>query len=82
MCMQAIMEKKLTGEQLIPLPRTLLISCGYFLLCILTMLLFEKPAVFRYAIALCMVPFCLKYFLPQLKLILKTLKSDRKHSKK
>ncbi|MDY3250399.1 MAG: oligosaccharide flippase family protein [Candidatus Choladocola sp.] len=82
MCMQAIMEKKLTGEQLIPLPRTLLISCGYFLLCILTMLLFDKPAVFRYAIALCMVPFCLKYFLPQLKLILKTLKSDRKHSKK
>ena len=82
MCMQAIMEKRLTGEQLIPLPRTLFISCGYFLLCILTMLLFDKPVILRYAIALCMVPVCLKYFLPQLKLILKALKKDRKHSKK
>lgn len=78
MCMQAYMEKRLTGEQLIPLRKTLLISVGYFVLCMLTMLLFSAPALIRYLIALCLVPICLRYFLPQLKLILKALKSNKK----
>lgn len=80
MCMQAIMEKRLTGEQLIPLVKTLRISCSYFLLCTATMLLFRAPALVRYAIAVCTVPICIKYFLPQMKTILQTLKSGKKRA--
>lgn len=78
MVMQAFMEKKITGEQIIPLGRTLLISCAWFVLCMVTMLLFKTPAIVRYLIALCMVPVCLKYFLPQMKGILKMLRSGKK----
>ena len=78
MCMQAVMEKKLTGEQLIPLVKTLRISCSYFCLCIVTMLLFRGPMWIRYAIAVCMVPICLKYFLPQIRLVLKAIKAHGK----
>ena len=78
MCMQAVMEKKLTGEQLIPLVKTLRISCSYFCLCMVTMLLFRGPMWIRYAIAVCMVPICLKYFLPQIRLVLKAIKAHGK----
>jgi O-antigen/teichoic acid export membrane protein len=78
MCIQAFMEKKLTGEQLIPLSKTLLISCGYFLLCILTMALFRVSALWRYAIAIALIPVGLKYFLPQLKMVLNTIRSRKK----
>lgn len=80
MCMQAFMEKRLTGQQLIPLKTTLLISGCYFILCMLTMLLFEAPAYVRYLIAVCLIPIVLKYFLPQMKTILKTLKKSKKSS--
>lgn len=79
MCMQAIMEKRLTGEQLIPLRKTLLVSVSYFLLCLVTMALFDKHFIFRYAIALCLVPVGVKYFLPQLKVVMKTVRSSRKN---
>lgn len=75
MCIQALMEKRLTGEQLIPLSKTLLISCAYFLLCMATMLLFDVPAIVRYIAALCVIPFCLKHFLPQIRAMLKLLKA-------
>ena len=77
MCMQAIMEKRLTGEQLIPLRRTLLISVSYFLLCIATMLLFDHHFIFRYAIAVCLIPVGVKYFLPQIKAVLKIMKKKK-----
>lgn len=78
MCMQAFMEKKLTGEQLIPLPRTFLISCGYFVLCVITMLLFGAPSLLRYSIFVCAIPLGIKYFLPNLKSVLQIIKSGRK----
>lgn len=78
MCLQAYMEKRLTGEQLIPLKKTLMISIGYFVLCMVTMVLFRWPSVVRYLIAVCLVPVCLKYFLPQMKLIMKALKKNKK----
>ena len=74
MCMQAIMEKRLTGEQLIPLTKTLRISVSYFLLCMATMLLFGRHFLLRYAIAAAMLPVGVKYFLPQMKAVLKTIK--------
>ena len=76
--MQALMEKKITGEQIIPLSKTILISCAWFILCMLTMLLFKTPAVVRYVIAVCIAVVGLKYFLPQLKGILKMLKASKK----
>lgn len=78
MVMQALMEKKITGEQIIPLPKTILISCAWFILSMLTMLLFKAPSVLRYVIALCIAVVGLKYFLPQLKGILKMLKVSKK----
>jgi O-antigen/teichoic acid export membrane protein len=78
MCIQAIMEKKLTGEQLIPLPRTLLISCGYFLACIATMLLFRVPCFWRYLIAVALIPIGLKYFLPKIQMVLKVIRKSKK----
>lgn len=78
MVMQAVMEKKLTGEQIIPLRTTLLISVAYFLLCTVTMLSFMGPFWIRYVIAVIAVPVGLKYFLPRIKGILKILKSKPK----
>lgn len=77
MCLQAHMEKHLTGKQLIPLKRTLLISCGYFALCMAAMLLFWFPNWGRYLVAICFIPFCLKYFLPQIQILLKVLKKKK-----
>jgi O-antigen/teichoic acid export membrane protein len=77
MCMQAIMEKRLTGEQLIPLRRTLRISISYFVLCMLTMLLFQRHFIFRYLIAVCLIPVGIKYFLPQIKAVIKTIRSAK-----
>lgn len=79
MCMQAFMERRLTGEQLIPLRKTLVISCGYFLLSIATMALFGAPSILRYAIAVCLIPVGLKFFLPQLQIVWKTIKSHKNH---
>ncbi|MDO4321082.1 MAG: oligosaccharide flippase family protein [Lachnospiraceae bacterium] len=77
MCMQAFMEKRLTGEQMIPLRKTLLISVGYFLACLATMLLFNRHFIFRYLIAACLIPVGLKYFLPQIKSVLKIMKKKQ-----
>jgi O-antigen/teichoic acid export membrane protein len=71
---QAQMEKHLTGEKLIPLRKTLLISCSWFTVCMVTMLLFQVPMLVRYLIVLCTIPFILWYFLPKMKMILKCLK--------
>ncbi len=76
MCMQAYMEKRLTGEQLIPLPRTALISCAYFVLCIATMLLFGAPSLIRYALFVILLPVGARYALPQLKTVFKILKKN------
>lgn len=78
MCMQAIMEKRLTGEQLIPLPRTAFISCAYFALCMATMLLFGAPAIVRYAIFLCLLPAAVRFALPNLKSIVKMIRPGRR----
>ncbi len=77
MCMQAYMEKRLTGEQLIPLPRTALISCAYFVLCVATMLLFKAPSLIRYALFVILFPIGARFALPQLKTVLKILKKNR-----
>ncbi len=78
MCMQAAMEKRLTGEQLIPLPQTLRISCSYFVLCMLTMLLFRAPALLRYALFACMIPVGIHYFLPNLKAVAEIIRGRKK----
>ena len=78
LCIQAAMEKKLTKKQLIPLRQTLRISCGYFVLCIITMLLYSRHFLLRWAIALCLVPLGFKYFTPHLKSILHMLKNKPK----
>lgn len=78
MIMQAVMEKKLTGEQIIPLSKTILISCTWFVLCMLVMPLFAASALIRYLLALCMVPIGLKYVLPKLKEVMKQLKTTKK----
>lgn len=80
MIMQAFMEKNLTGEQIIPLTRTIFISCAWFVLCMLVMLLFGTPAFVRYLLALVMVPVGVKYFLPKIKGILKMLKAGKKRT--
>ena len=77
MIMQAIMEKRLTGEQLIPLRRTLQISCTWFLLCMIVMILFRFPFWVRWGLAAALVPVCIKVFLPQMKGILKLLKKKK-----
>ena len=78
MVMQAMMEKHITGEQIIPLARTLRISCTWFVLCMFTMLLFDFPSFVRYLIVICAAPVCLKYFLPQLREIQKALRAGKK----
>ncbi len=75
---QAIMEKRLTGEQIIPLKKTLLTSCAYFLLCCATMLAFRVPFVGRFLAALAASPVLLRYFLPRMREILRLLKAGRK----
>lgn len=80
MIMQALMEKRLTGQQIIPLKKTLFISCSYFLLCVVTMSTFRQPFWLRYLIALLAVLFGLKYFLPRMKAVLKLLKSKPRKS--
>lgn len=71
---QAFMEKRLTGKQIIPLKKTLCISCAWFLLCLATMLLFRIPVIGRYLVIACCIPLCLRYFLPKMKLVLGCLK--------
>lgn len=78
MVMQAAMEKRITGEQLIPLGQTLRISCLWFLLCMIVMLLFGMSPFVRYAIALGVVPVVLKFYLPQVMGVLKMLKGRKK----
>lgn len=78
LCIQAAMEKKLTKKQLIPLRQTLLISCGYFALCIITMPLYSCHFLLRWAIALCLVPLSYRYFTPHLKTMLHMLKNKPK----
>lgn len=77
MCMQAYMEKRLTGEQLIPLPRTAFISCAYFVLCVATMLLFDAPSLIRYALFVCLLPLGARFALPNLKSILQIIRRNR-----
>lgn len=74
MWIQAVMEKRLTGEQLIPLGKTLLISCVWFLLCMAAMLLFDLPAIVRYLTAAAAAVIGMKYFMPQIRQVMKTLK--------
>lgn len=78
MVVQATMEKRLTGEQLIPLRTTLLISCGYFVLSMITMLSFSWPFWQRWLLVIPAIPICLRYFLPRLKDIRKALQSKKK----
>lgn len=74
--MQALMEKHINGKQLIPLGSTLKISCGYFLMCLVTMASFQFSSLIRYGIAIVTLPFLIRYFLPQLKGIMKNLKKS------
>lgn len=78
MCVQSFMEKRVTGEELIPLGKTLLISCTWFVLCMAAMLLFRLPFFVRYAAAAVFGVLVLKYFLPQIKNVMKTLKKNKK----
>lgn len=71
---QAGMEKRLTGKKLIPLKKTLIISCSWFTACTVTMLLFHLPWMIRYLIIAVSLPLILWYFMPKMKMILKCLK--------
>lgn len=71
---QAQMEKRLTGRKLIPLRKTLVISCTWFTMCTATMVLFHLPLVLRYLVILVSVPFIFRYFMPKMKMILRCLK--------
>lgn len=77
MCIQAFMEKRLTGEQLIPLRKTLLISGIYFLICESVMFLFQAPGWIRYLIAVIIAPVCAIYFLPRVKKVLHDVKKNK-----
>ncbi len=81
MCMQAFMERRLTGEQLIPLSKTLMISCSWFLLCMMSMLLFQAPVLLRYFVAVLLALLGLKCFLPRIRQVMKTLKEEKKKRK-
>ena len=72
--MQALMEKHISGKQLIPLGNTLKVSCGYFLLCLLTMISFGFGSLVRFLIAAVTLPLLGRHFLPQLKSILKNFR--------
>lgn len=78
MCVQSFMEKRVTGEELIPLGKTLRISCTWFVLCMAAMLLFRIPLFLRYAVAAIFGVLVLKYFLPQIRSVMETLKKDKK----
>ncbi|MFR7717284.1 MAG: lipopolysaccharide biosynthesis protein [Lachnospiraceae bacterium] len=78
MVIQAFMEKRLTGEQLIPLSKTLLISCGYFAVCVVTMGTYRLPSCVRYLLAVTAFPIGAWYFLPRVKPILKMMKKRKK----
>ena len=71
MCVQSFMEKRVTGEELIPLGKTLRISCTWFVLCMAAMLLFRIPLFLRYAVAAIFGVLVLKYFLPQIRSVMK-----------
>ena len=77
MIMQAFMEKRLTGTQIIPLPTTLCISCAYFIICIVTMATFRFPFWGRCILALIAAPIALWYFLPRLKDIRMLMKKKK-----
>lgn len=78
MCVQSFMERRVTGEELIPLGKTLRISCTWFVLCMAAMLLFRIPLFLRYAAAVIFGVLVLKYFLPQIRSVMKTLKKGKK----
>ena len=78
MVIQAFMEKRLTGEQLIPLSKTLLISCGYFAVCVVTMGTYRLPSCVRYLLAVTAFPIGAWYFLPRVKPILQMMKKRKK----
>lgn len=71
---QAQMEKRITGKKLIPLRKTLIISCTWFTLCMITMLLFRGSLLVRYLVIAASVPLMLWYFLPKMKIIMQSLK--------
>ena len=73
-----VSEKRLTGEQLIPLSKTLLISCGYFAVCVVTMGTYRLPSCVRYLLAVTAFPIGAWYFLPRVKPILKMMKKRKK----
>ncbi len=78
MCMQAFMEKRLTGCQVIPLRRTLRISCGYFLMSIATMSLFGTPFAARLALAVCLTALAAKLYLPRLQTVWGVIRNHKK----
>ena len=71
---QAFMEKRLTGRQIIPLHRTLLVSGSWFVICMATMLLFTLPRLGRWAILAGLIVPAAVIFRGKLKEILKLLK--------
>ena len=77
MIMQAFMEKRLTGTQIIPLSTTLCISCAYFITCVVTMAAFRFPFWGRCILALIAAPIALWYFLPRLKSIRMLMKKKK-----
>lgn len=77
MIMQAFMEKRLTGTQIIPLSTTLCISCAYFITCVVTMAAFRFPFWGRCILALIAAPIALWYFRPRLKSIRMLMKKKK-----
>ena len=70
---QALMEKRLTGRQIIPLVRTLRISFSWFAGCVCAMVLFLVPFPVRYAAAALALAAAFVYVRPRLKTIRKSL---------
>ncbi|MDO4522280.1 MAG: polysaccharide biosynthesis C-terminal domain-containing protein [Eubacteriales bacterium] len=72
--LQCWAEYHITGTLLVPLKKTALISLGYFLLCCVSMLLYECHILLRYSVLLIGVLMAVKFILPQFLKIIKTMK--------
>lgn len=71
---QGYLEQRITGQRIIPLKKSLLISVVYFAINIATMQLFEYQWYVRYTVALAGGLVCLKWMAPRLLSVLKNIK--------
>lgn len=71
---QGYLEHKITGQRIIPLKKSVIISIVYFALNMVTMILFQCKWYVRYGVVVAGVLVALKWLGPQLLQVLKSLK--------